>query len=263
VFITGEMIPVIRGDKCLVKMLSSHEIGYHSSVHSRRPTILEYTDLRDYEEAVRVSMKREGDHSGLPALRETFPESDVIAFRAPRLSWSPPHLVALHRLGVRFDFSTNISDISFAHRGIVFFPSPIYVDNIWRVTTFARALIHILAHDTVVLGIHPSKVFYKGAWDWKFMHPRVCFLHRQKACSSFEVAIRLVALQLLFLVLRALREIGLARVTPKMNTPTKPLHPNIRSMEEIHQASIDQTLRCLRYQPEHWLDHLRIFLEPA
>ena len=61
-FITASAAERIRKYPDLVEQLSCHEIGYHSSSHSVRPWIIEYTDLSSYNEAVAISLKRETSH---------------------------------------------------------------------------------------------------------------------------------------------------------------------------------------------------------
>ena len=58
-FITGNLIENIHKDKEIFNLLEKHEIGFHSSSHSIKPRIFEYTDLPDYDEAIKVSIERE------------------------------------------------------------------------------------------------------------------------------------------------------------------------------------------------------------
>ena len=103
-----------------VELLCEHQIGYHSSSHSIHPTLFEFTDVESYEEAYQTSIIRETAHinpvtgevegsGGIQALRRLFPKKQIDSFRAPGYCWTPPHLDAMKTLGIKYDFSTNIS----------------------------------------------------------------------------------------------------------------------------------------------------------
>ena len=46
----------------ILDLLEDNYIGYHSSAHTVRPTIIEYTDIKNYILAQRISLKRETSH---------------------------------------------------------------------------------------------------------------------------------------------------------------------------------------------------------
>ena len=57
-FITGYMAKKLKRYPTIVDLLENHEIGYHSTSHSVRPIIAEYTDIEDYGEAIRIAFFR-------------------------------------------------------------------------------------------------------------------------------------------------------------------------------------------------------------
>lgn len=74
----------------IVQLLNEHEIGYHSSSHSVRPTIFEFTDIQDYEKAYQISLERETSHinpltgkiegkGGIHSVKNLFPKKQIIA----------------------------------------------------------------------------------------------------------------------------------------------------------------------------------------
>jgi hypothetical protein len=259
-FITGEMLLAISANKSLLKMFDLHEIGYHSSLHTRRPTIQEYTDIQDYEEAVRVSIAHESGPTGLEFLRETFREKEINAFRAPRLAWSPAHITALYNLGIRFDFSTCVSNDAVNHRGVTFFPRPIEIDRIYSPITLARVMKQLLTRQTVVLDLHPSVLMYKGWWDWEFMHPDISPRYRPKPRSSVDMAVRLVAFRVFFFLVRVLTDIGVVEVTPKLKSSLVPLRTNTVDVAALYRRSISASLWFVRYRPANFMRHLTLFL---
>lgn len=108
-FITGHMAEKMRDFPKILDLIKDHEIGYHSSAHSVHPTIVEYTDVENYDIARQISLKRETSHinpltgecegkGGIILLKALFPKKEIISFRAPGFCWSPPHLEALKDL---------------------------------------------------------------------------------------------------------------------------------------------------------------------
>src|ERR1700690_4116449 len=61
-FITGHMAEHLFNFPDSVALLNEHQIGFHSSSHSVRPRIFEFTDVRSYQEAYQVSLLRETSH---------------------------------------------------------------------------------------------------------------------------------------------------------------------------------------------------------
>lgn len=114
-FLTGHMAEKLENFPTVVDLLCEHQIGYHSSSHSVHPTIFEFTDVEDYEQAYQVSLERETAHidpltgeidgkGGILTLRALFHTKQITSFRAPGHCWAPPHLEALRTLGIVSDF---------------------------------------------------------------------------------------------------------------------------------------------------------------
>src|SRR3990172_8970078 len=61
-FLTGHIAEQLKGEDEVIHLLEEHEIGYHSSSHSVHPTIFEFTDVEDYEEAYKNAILRETSH---------------------------------------------------------------------------------------------------------------------------------------------------------------------------------------------------------
>lgn len=61
-FVAGHMSEILVNFPKTLELLKTHEIGFHSSGHSVRPIIAEYTDLQSYQQAFLNSLKRETAH---------------------------------------------------------------------------------------------------------------------------------------------------------------------------------------------------------
>ena len=178
-FITGHMAEKLSRFPRIVDLLEEHEIGYHSTSHSVHPNIFEYTDIESYEDAYQTSLSREVAHinplsgtiegrGGIETLRDVFSSKRIEAFRAPGFSWSPPHLEAVRQLGIKYDFSTNISKPPIKYRGINFFPFPSFIDSV----PLRGLLRSVMKKEVAVLDFHPNFIVNKYWWDSAFFSSR-------------------------------------------------------------------------------------------
>ncbi len=165
----------------IIDLLSNHEIGYHSSAHSVRPTLVEYADVSNFKVAKERTKQREISHvnpvtgelegsGGLLAVKRLFPQLTVKAFRAPGFCWSPPILMAMKDLGMQYDFSTNICSLPVTLKGITFYPLPINqlmkkaVPGLFRfLPKIHKALVVLYTHPSYfVNSLHWDTVYYRG-----------------------------------------------------------------------------------------------------
>lgn len=197
-FLSGHVAEKISNFPKIVDLLENHEIGYHSSGHSVRPIIVEYTDVEDYALAQKISLKRETSHinpltgecegsGGITFLRALFPPKKVISFRAPGLCWSPPHLEALKELGIQFDFSADLSTKPISQRGITFYPricaTTFDIMHLFRYTFIFKFLAE--SH-LAVLSFHPNHFVYVNHWDSIYYSGNPKKLYHAKARSWTE-----------------------------------------------------------------------------
>lgn len=262
-FLTGHFAERLRLFPKVRDLLQSHEIGYHSTCHSVRPNIFEYTDLRSYKDAYKVSLARETSHinphtgdvegkGGIEVLREIFPRKNVEAFRAPGFSWSPPHLEALASLGIKYDFSTSLSNIPVRYKEITFYPPPRLVD--WRDTLsyYERLLHSVLSSEVTVLDFHPDQFVNKDHWD--LFYPK---LAPQK--SMIQTKYLLLKFEALLNAIRLLRNCKFTETTPRLAVSEVNL--------DVSRVDIDKVLREIalwpvtqfNYKPRHLRSHLQQF----
>lgn len=272
-FITGHMAEKLVGHEEILDLLREHQIGYHSSSHSVRPTILEYTDVEDYAQAQLESIRRETSHinpltgaiegrGGINSLRELFPDQSIRAFRAPHYCWSPPHLQALTDLGVNFDFSTKLFPEPAAFRGINFYPYPI--SHYWNRMGVYRALLRALpSKRTIVLNFHEWHFVNVDAWDRCYANGNPEVLTLTKARSLGETMRMFSTFELFISKIKALQRANLFEVTPRLEVLSA--HPS------IDRASV--TKRCsemaawyrrnYHYEPRYLRKHFETFFFEA
>ncbi len=267
-FLTGTVGEQIRRYPDIVERLACHKIGYHSSSHAR-PTIIEYTDVDNYEEAVAESVKRETsrtgsgrrrfeEEGGILALRKTFPRNDIRAFRAPFLAWSPPHLEALKRLGIPFDFSSGISDDPTFFRGIEFYPYPIPIDGVVRTFVhkapgnfFVQPITStLLRRNVTVLAMHPSNLPVKNPFA-SADKLKVGGKIRTKFIISFQ--------RLLLDSIHFLQKTDLIQVTSSLSQTWQPLCQEKIDVERIYRLSVQEVKRLFGCNPRFVLSHFRRF----
>ena len=271
-FITGTVAEKLREYPALVKRLSHHKIGYHSSSHHTQMGILKFTDVRSYSEAIAISTKRvtsrinpktgeiEGE-GGLLTLKEIFPKNKIECFRAPFFGWSPPHLEALKRLGIKFDFSTHISDNPFLFKGIVFYPTPISIDTISSTLVhrenngiFLKSLTsELLQNEFTVLSLHPSIYLVKNCFDR---------YRRQSPRGKVLIKLSIVMLQLLFKQIKYLEKHALLQVTTKLKGNFKHLNPKKVDVTKIYLQSIHTPFELFSCRPKHIFSHFSHFFNP-
>lgn len=285
-FITGSVAEKIGNCSEILELLDGHYVGYHSSSHSARPMIFEYTDVEDYDEAVRTSLKRETSRvdpstgrilgeGGILSLQEVFPNKKIESFRAPFLCWTPPHLEALRQLGLRFDFSGGLSHDTSYHpvhyKGITFYPRPISVDSkiscIGYIETFPKKhilpsfLLQDIANgECTVLMKHPAVLAYQTL---RCFHSKgeafTSNLVRNKPRVHVDFASQILSTELLLLELSMLHEIELIEVTPPLRVANTHISHREINLKTIYNMSLGAPSRLFDLKPKFLLSHFNRF----
>jgi hypothetical protein len=182
-FITGLVADKLKDKKYnnLVKMLSDHYIGYHGNGHTVRPTIQEFTDIEDYNEAVMKSYDIENScmdpltgningSGGFVTLSELFSEQKITCFRAPGFAWSPPHLEALKKMGVDKNF-TYLNMKSFSVNSVNFVNHKTLLEPVGIMRPLKIKLSRLKPFDSSMVMFHPHRfVICDMSWDRIYEH---------------------------------------------------------------------------------------------
>lgn len=230
-FISGHVAEKISNSKDIINSLNNHAIGYHSSGHSVIPIIPMFTDIENYNKAVEISYERETSHinpltveiegeGGIKFLREIFPEKEVISFRAPGHSWSPPHLEALKKLGIKFDFSTNIAVEPVIYGGINFYSLPTERNNI-------AFLASLLKQKTIILRWHPDAFVNSKPWDTIYHKGNPDRLYEVEALPVSIVREKFNNFEQTLKKLCLLEKMGVAKIQQNI----KPAHKELQGVE--------------------------------
>jgi peptidoglycan/xylan/chitin deacetylase (PgdA/CDA1 family) len=280
-FITGSMAEKLSGFPDTTELLCAHQIGYHSSSHSIHPTLFEFTDVESYEDAYQTSLIRETAHidaftgeiegsGGIHALQALFPRKQIVSFRAPGYCWSPPHLEAMKTLGIKYDFSTNISIDPTTYRGITFYPYTI-LENNWEGGLREHSLLErfSLKREISVLTIHPSTLVNKLDWDLIYYHNYNNFklnpthLNQPPSRSPEEIITKYRRFNLLLRHLATLQKLHLLKITPELKTTNRSLNPASIDVEKCYKLSI-KWAEGFGYNPRFIYKHfLRFFQEDS
>lgn len=263
-FLTGHVTEKIVAFPEILRLLETHEVGYHSTSHSIRPNIFEYTDLKHYRDAYLISLKRETSHinplsgliegeGGIKLLRDLFPQKKIEAYRAPGFSWSPPHLEALASLGIKNDFSTELSKDPVCFKGITFYPFPCLID--WKNTFsyYKDLFLCILKEKITVLDFHPDLFVNENNWDHFF--PKTA---PQKKLS--QTRILLLKFEILLKSLKFLQRSKFIDISPefKKSVELSITEVNIKKvLDKIFFTPITQ----FSYKPQYMRSHLLEFFE--
>lgn len=275
-FLTGHMCEKLNNYPQILDFFENHEIGYHSSAHSVHPTIFEFTDVSDYEEAYKISLERETSRinpltgriegeGGLLALKDVFSNKKIVAFRAPGFCWSPPHLDALEKLGIRFDFSTNLSPIPISYKRITFYPFPILEFDMltstllplgnMKWTTMARLLRKLVSYHPLIFSVHPHDFTNAEHWDHDYFIGNPERLRTARALNRRETEKTFRCFELLLRRLHSLDSKGVIEVTPDLEEGLWKSHFTNKQVMQSYRRSTLWCTRFFNYTPNFLLNH--------
>ncbi|MEM2741858.1 MAG: polysaccharide deacetylase family protein [Nitrososphaeria archaeon] len=260
-FLTGHMAEKIQDYPNVIELLEEHEIGYHSSSHSVHPTVFEFTDVENYDEAYRISLERETSHinplsgeieglGGILFIKDLFPSKQIIAYRAPGCCWSPPHTEALRDLGIKFDFSSNISQIPVYYNGLTFYPSPIF--QAWNadISNFRIFWISAIKRQYIIMGFHPSLFVTYDGWDRIYHNGNPIFISSPALREINEIKRLFYSFDLYLKHLKLLEKIGLIEVTTNVTESKIKLVATKNLIEKTYIHSIKWAKKTCNYKPK-------------
>lgn len=277
-FIPGTVAEKLPRYPEIIDLLKNNFVGYHSSSHSVRPWIFEYTDIEDYQQAKEISLKRESSsidpqsgnilgEGGIQQLRRIFHSNNVRFFRAPFLCWSPPHMECLSELGIKFDFTTNICDVPVQFKGLTMFPAPTVVDKIpEKIASVVEnqkrvlpkfLLRKILTRQCTVLLLHPTKLACPHQVSRQETRPRTEFRFNKK--KGLKTTINLVAFRMLLSELSFLRRIGAVVITPSPRIGSNNLDVQRIDVEKLCNENASICRRLFGYESKYMRSHFMKF----
>jgi hypothetical protein len=254
-----------------VNLLSTHQIGYHTSSHSVHPALFEFTDIENYRDALKESLLRETSHinpitgaiegkGGIHVLRELFPHKEIAAFRSPGHCWSPPHLEALKCLGVKYDFSANLSINPVNYKGIVFYPY--HMDSgLWSGTFLEYlTMFKSFRNDTSVFTVHPSLIVNKFEWDSIYFKSNPEKMYQPDARSPSEIMSYFQKFELFLRRLCDLQKLNFLEVTPPLKMAKQSFNPTKLETEKSYLKSIRWATNH-GYKPKYLKQHFLKFFD--
>jgi len=272
-FITGHMAEKISNYPQIIEMLRNHEIGYHSSSHSVHPTIPEYTDVKSYKKAYEISIQRETSHidpltgkpekeGGIHFLQNLFHPKTIQAFRTPGMCWTPPHLEALNSLGIKYDFSTNLTfSEPVLFKGIAFYPYTVLQQ--WNGTTYDYQclLSSILRHKVTVFDLHPTLLVNQVEWDSIYYKGNPKTLSTVLQRPAKETALLFNKFGILIKRINILRKAKLVETDPLSNSPDKKLNIGKEQVNRCYETSMRWPRKRFNYNPKFIRNHFNEFFE--
>lgn len=275
-FLTGQYCEILKNEREILDLLEKHEIGYHSTSHSVHPGIFEYTDVEDYGLASKIALERETsrinpltgeieDDGGLLVLRDFFPKKKIVSFRAPGFCWSPPHLEALGKLGIRFDFSTNLSPVSILYKKITFYPFPILgaemltsailpLSNMKK-ATLARVAGKSIASYPLVFSMHPHQLTIAENWDCDYFAGNPKKLRTMKTKHQCEIERITRCFELFLRRVSFLNGKGLLEVTSTLEEGLPKSSFAEKKVMSSYRRSIIWCNTSFNYNPQFLLGH--------
>lgn len=270
-FITGHMAGKLKNSDEAINGLKEHEIGYHSSSHSVHPTIFEFTDIESYEEAYYISIKRETSHinpltgeiegkGGIYALKSLFPNKQIMAFRAPGQCWSPPHLEALRDIGIKYDFSANLSSSPINYKGITFYPYPIIGHWQGKLMDYSTLSTSLLKNKVTIISFHPHLLVTQHEWDLIYLKSNPKKLIEPPPKNPLETSSLFQKFDLLLKQLQKLQKVGLIEVGNNFEKVHKNLSVTKSVVDKCYKTSIRWCI-AHNYKPKFLYQHFLKFFE--
>ena len=270
-FITGQMTEKLGNFPEVLDLFKNHEIGFHSSGHSIRPIILEYADVESYQQAYLTSQERETarinpltgkleGEGGIYSLQDLFNPKKIEAYRAPGMSWTPPHLEALADLGIRFDFSSNIATSEPVHfKAISFYPYTFIQHWAGSLSDYQTLLYSILRSKVAIFDLHPAVYVNRVMWDSIYYKGNPNTLQRIAERPPKEVTSLFMRFEVLLRIIRILHHNRLIEVDPHLGTSNKSLIVNEDDVQKCYEASIRWPRKFFGYNPRFVLAHFKEF----
>lgn len=274
-FITGLMAEKLDNFPEIIELLKNHEIGFHSSSHSVRPIIPEYTDIKSYKEARAVSLERETSHinpltgkpekeGGIYFLQDLFHPKRIEAYRAPGMCWTPPHLEALIELGIKYDFSSKITTSEPVHyRGITFYPYTFIQQWDGSLYDYQCLVSALLKRKIAIFDLHPTLYVNRDMWDsiyYKCNPPSLLKAHER---PIKETALLFARFELLLKRICLLRYARLTEVHPNLNASSNKLATNKTEVKRYYETAIRWSKKFFNCDPRFILSHFYEFFENA
>jgi len=272
-FVTGHMAEKLSNFPEILDLLNDHEIGFHSSGHSVRPIILEYADVESYRHAYLISTERETSHinpltgevegeGGIYFLQDLFRPKKIETYRAPGMSWSPPHLEALVDLGIRFDFSSNITTSEPVHyKRVTFYPYTFTQKWEGSLSDYKCLFSAILKRKVAVLDLHPTLYVNQNMWDAIYYKGNPSTLLRVHERSPNETKSLFTRFEALLKQINLLRHIGLIDVNPNLSAVFKDLITSENSVQRCYERSIEWSRKYFSFSPRFIRAHFFEFFE--
>jgi hypothetical protein len=266
-FITGYLAEKLSNFPETVNLLKNHEIGFHSSSHSVRPAIPEYTDIKSYKKAYEISIERETSHinpltgepekeGGIYELQKLFHPKKIEVFRAPGMCWTPPHLEALRDLGIKYDFSSNITTSEPVHyRGITFYPYTFIQKWNGTVYNYECLLQSILKNKISVFDLHPTLLVNKIEWDFIYYkgNPKTLLIAPKRPENETRTLFQ--KFELLIKQISMLNKAKLIDTKPKFDISSKSFKISKEKVQRCYEKSMQWPRKRFNYNPKFIRNH--------
>ena len=274
-FITGHMAEKLSNYPQIIEALKNHEIGYHSSSHSVHPTIPEYTDVKNYEEAYKIALERETSHinhftgetegdGGIYKLQEVFHPLKIRAFRAPGMCWTPTLLEALKSLGIKYDFSSNLTlSEPVSYKEITFYPFTVMQQWNGSTNDYKLLLGSILRHKVTIFDLHPTLLVNQIEWDYIYYKGNPKNLTTVPKRSAKEIKQAFQKLELLLKRIKSLEKAKIIDTSINLNIPSKKPMISEEKINDCYQTSIKWAVNRFNYYPKFIKKHFHEFFHEA
>ena len=272
-FITGHMVEKISSNDELVDLLNNHLIGFHSSSHSVRPIIIEYTDKEKYEQAYEETISRETSHidwrtgeptgeGGIHALQNIFYKHKIDSYRGPGDSWSAPHIDALLELGIKYNFSVNRSNQILFFNDVYYYPKSFTQEWYGLPIDYYCLIKSLLISKVSVFDIHPWWIVNKKEWDYLFWNGNPKKLVNTETRNLDEVNNIKKKFDKLLYYIKICEKNKILKITPNLGVQKYEIADyDHRSKFFNYDAGIRWAVKFFNYHPKYLKKHYEEYFD--
>jgi hypothetical protein len=173
-------------------------------------------------------------------------------------------LEALEKLGIRYDFSTNLSPKKISFNGITFYPYPwmmVPPEGSKPLASSAQRYLfrRILSNRMIVFAMHPHSLVNAEPWDSIYFHTNPVSLTRVKQKTREEVRKCISDFAKFLMELSFLHKMGIIDVTTLLEPSNQHILLSENAISNSYHTAMMWPIRCFDYHPKFLRLHFSKF----
>ena len=178
------------------------------------------------------------------------------------MCWTPPHVEALKNLGIKYDFSTNLTySEPVYYKGLTFYPYTVIQQ--WNGTTYDYECLFssILRHRITIFDLHPTLLVNQIEWDSIYYKGNPKNLTTVPKRPEKEIQQLFNRFELLIKRINFLRKTKLIETNPSFDASNKELNISKEYVSECYEKSMQWAVNRFNYHPKFIKNHFYKFFQ--